>query len=169
MSSVASSASVWISCKKRLTTTLVGLALLGGAARSGMAADAAKDVTKDKAHLVESYGKVPLSFEPDLGQVGQGQVNQGQTDGRVQFLSRGPGYGIFLTPGEAVLAVNGKDRKQSVLEMKLVGADVAAKAEAEEKLPDYEPLMVRRPRSWLLRAGWKLAGSISARDVPGRR
>ena len=106
-----------------------------------MAADAAKDVTKDKAHLVESYGKVPLSFEPNLGQVGQGQVNQGQTDGRVQFLSRGPGYGIFLTPGEAVLAVNGKDRKQSVLEMKLVGADVAAKAEAEEKLPGVSNYM----------------------------
>jgi len=35
--------------------------------------------------------------------------------------------------------------------------------------PDYEPLMVRRPKSWLLRAGWKLAGSISAREVPSRR
>jgi len=35
--------------------------------------------------------------------------------------------------------------------------------------PDYEPLMVRRPESWLLRVGWKLAGSISAREVPNRR
>ena len=34
----------------------------------------------------------------------------------------------------------------------------------------YDPLMVRRPQSWLLRAGWKLAGgSISARDVPSKR
>jgi REP element-mobilizing transposase RayT len=30
----------------------------------------------------------------------------------------------------------------------------------------YDPLMVRRPQSWLLREGWKLGGSISARDVP---
>jgi REP element-mobilizing transposase RayT len=33
----------------------------------------------------------------------------------------------------------------------------------------YDPLMVFRPRSWLLREGWKLHGSISAREVPGLR
>jgi REP element-mobilizing transposase RayT len=33
----------------------------------------------------------------------------------------------------------------------------------------YDPLMVRRPQSWLLCEGWKLRGSISARDVPGKR
>jgi len=33
--------------------------------------------------------------------------------------------------------------------------------------PDtYEPLMVYRPRTWLLREGWKKAGEISCRDVP---
>jgi REP element-mobilizing transposase RayT len=31
----------------------------------------------------------------------------------------------------------------------------------------YDPLVVRRPRTWLLAEGWKLAGGpISARDVP---
>ncbi len=30
----------------------------------------------------------------------------------------------------------------------------------------YDPLVVRRPRSWLLRDGWKKHGPISARDVP---
>src|SRR5262245_8129547 len=33
----------------------------------------------------------------------------------------------------------------------------------------YDPLFVRRPASWLLRQGWKLVGSISARDVPKMR
>jgi REP element-mobilizing transposase RayT len=33
----------------------------------------------------------------------------------------------------------------------------------------YDPLMVRRPQSWLLREGWKCAGAISARDVPSKR
>jgi REP element-mobilizing transposase RayT len=33
----------------------------------------------------------------------------------------------------------------------------------------YDPLMVRRPQGWLLREGWKKAGSISARDVPSKR
>ena len=32
----------------------------------------------------------------------------------------------------------------------------------------YDPMMVRRPRSWLLAEGWKLAGSISAREVPSK-
>jgi len=33
----------------------------------------------------------------------------------------------------------------------------------------YDPLVVRRPASWLLREGWKKAGSISYRDVPSKR
>jgi hypothetical protein len=33
----------------------------------------------------------------------------------------------------------------------------------------YDPLVVRRPKSWVLREGWKLAGSIGARDIPGRQ
>ena len=37
-----------------------------------------------------NYGKIPLSFE----------ANRGQTDARVQFLSRGSGYALFLTPGQ---------------------------------------------------------------------
>ena len=31
----------------------------------------------------------------------------------------------------------------------------------------YDPLVVRRPASWLVAEGWKRAGAISARDVPG--
>jgi REP element-mobilizing transposase RayT len=35
---------------------------------------------------------------------------------------------------------------------------------------NYDPLVVRRPRSWILAEGWKKAGgTISAREVPGRR
>jgi len=45
--------------------------------------------------LAEHYGKLPLSFEE----------NQGQTAGEVKFLSRGPGYSLFLTSTEAVLAL----------------------------------------------------------------
>jgi hypothetical protein len=33
----------------------------------------------------------------------------------------------------------------------------------------YDPLMVRRPAGWLLREGWKTAGAISAREIPGKR
>ena len=33
-------------------------------------------------------------------------MNQGQTDPSVQFLARGAGYSLFLTPGEAVLSLH---------------------------------------------------------------
>ena len=36
--------------------------------------------------------------------------------------------------------------------------------------PTYEPLWVYRPRTWLLREGWKLHGAtISCREVPSRK
>ena len=45
--------------------------------------------------------------------------------------------------------------------------------EAEHCMPrlprDYDPLIVRRPRSWLLQSGWKRVGVIRASDSPGRR
>jgi hypothetical protein len=49
----------------------------------------------DQSKILESYGQLPLSFEP----------NAGQTDARVKFLSRGPGYTVFLTGNDAVLAL----------------------------------------------------------------
>jgi len=48
-----------------------------------------------KARLIENYDKLPLRFEG----------NRGQTDGQVKFLSRAPGYSLFLTATEAVLAL----------------------------------------------------------------
>jgi len=45
--------------------------------------------------VAASYGKLPLSFE----------VNGGQTDPQVRFLSRGRGYTLFLTGDEAVLTI----------------------------------------------------------------
>ncbi len=51
--------------------------------------------------LVANYGKLPLGFE----------ANQGQTDGRVKFLSRGRGYSLFLTGDEAVLTLESASQK----------------------------------------------------------
>jgi hypothetical protein len=46
--------------------------------------------------LVAAYGRLPLSFE----------ANRGQTAASVKFVSRGPGYALFLTATDAVLALN---------------------------------------------------------------
>jgi uncharacterized repeat protein (TIGR01451 family) len=49
-----------------------------------------------KARLVRNMLQSPMNFEE----------NQGQSDKRVKFLSRGSGYTLFLTSSEAVLALN---------------------------------------------------------------
>jgi len=58
-------------------------------------------VSAKKLQLATAYGRFPLSFE----------ANQGQTDGRVKFLSRGSGYSLFLTPTEAVMTLKSFSRE----------------------------------------------------------
>src|SRR2546422_1171210 len=62
-----------------------------------------------QARLAESCGKLPLSFE----------ANKGQTDPRVNFLSRGSGYTLFLTGDEAVLSL--RSQKSGVRSQKSGG------------------------------------------------
>ena len=118
--------------------------------------------------LVSNYGKLPLAFE----------VNQGQTDGRVKFLSRGRGYALFLTGDEAVLtlqsvsqdanreshptnvktpAVEIANRKpasensklKSVLRMKLVGANARAAVMGIDELPGKSNYFIGNdPKMW---------------------
>ena len=54
---------------------------------------------KVQARLAEAYGRLPLSFE----------LNDGQAERKVRFLSRGPGYTLFLTPSEAVFSLRGQE------------------------------------------------------------
>jgi hypothetical protein len=53
---------------------------------------------KTQGNILDSYGRLPLSFE----------VNHGQSDARVKFLSRTGGYSLFLTADEAVLTFGEK-------------------------------------------------------------
>lgn len=56
-----------------------------------------------------TFTKLPLSFE----------VNQGQTDTRVKFLSRGSGYNLFLTSTEAVLVLRQGSEAQDLKSLDL--------------------------------------------------
>lgn len=97
-----------------------------------------------RARLADAYRKFPLSFES----------NQGQTDQRVKFLSRGGDYALFLTRNEMVLALQkgGSGRKPSptvptrtgkhissettgVLRMSLIGASRAVRVSGVDRLP----------------------------------
>jgi beta-propeller repeat-containing protein len=117
--------------------------------------------------LAAAYGRLPLAFE----------ANQGQTDRQVRFLSRGPGYTLFLTPTEAVLSLKepgagrpakgerrrGKGETETpslsalspqpsaltTLRMRLVGANSRARVSGAGKLPGtVNYLQGRDPQQW---------------------
>jgi hypothetical protein len=70
---------------------------------------------------------LPLIFE----------LNAGQTSSDVKFLSRGPGYTLFLTPAEMVLgfATSASQKKTGVLRMQLPGANLQPRITGVEELP----------------------------------
>jgi hypothetical protein len=67
---------------------------------------------------------LPLRFER----------NDGQTDARVKFISRGKGYTLFLTPSEAVLRCARKS-KSEVLRVTMAGANPNTRIEGMNRLP----------------------------------
>src|SRR5687767_4310389 len=87
-----------------------------------------------RTRIAERFGKLPLSFE----------INKGQVDQSVKFLSRGPGYDLFLTANEAMLTLrtpqrpgsaDTKLREGSVLRLKMIGANAAPQVEGQDELP----------------------------------
>ena len=87
-----------------------------------------------KLNATENYGKLPLSFE----------ANMGQSAEPVQFLSRSKGYTLFLTPSEAVLSLR---KKSSVLRMKLVGANAKAELNGQQELQGKVNYLIGNDRS----------------------
>src|SRR6266705_2372896 len=102
------------------------------------------------ARVSESYGKLPLQFE----------ANRGQTHQDVHFLSRGAGYSLYLTAGEAVLVLtkpnadakddarSAKTRGESVaLRMSLVGAARKPTVSGTDELPGKANYFIGKDRS----------------------
>jgi len=56
---------------------------------------ALKDDLPDLPFINEAYGKLPLAFEPNLG----------QADRRAKFVARGAGFLLYLTPTQVVCAL----------------------------------------------------------------
>jgi hypothetical protein len=101
--------------------------------KSGVVTHAAADVAT-KARLKEAYGQLPLSFE----------ANVGQADPQVDFISRGSGYTLFLTPREAVLAT-----AATALRMKFLGSEAKPRAVGQEQLPGkVNYLTGKDPTAW---------------------
>ncbi len=111
-----------------------------------------------KVRLVEAYGRLPLSFI----------ANAGQVVAEVRYYARGPGYTIFLTPEEIWLVLASRtapvqtlqpvrvpvEEKQTrvnpeVVRIRVVQAQAAAEIEAEERLPGrVNYFRGKDPQSW---------------------
>ncbi|MEE8256395.1 MAG: hypothetical protein V3R60_00770, partial [Acidobacteriota bacterium] len=94
-----------------------------------------------KPRVVANYAQLPLFFE----------ANRGQADSSVKFLSRGRGYTLFLTTGEAILSLrepeegtqsrsstvapDAQSERSTVLRMKLAGANPEPQVTGLEELP----------------------------------
>lgn len=87
-----------------------------------------------------AYGKLPLAFE----------ANEGQTDASVDFMARGKGYSLFLTPGEAVLSLDGAgDGDGSVIRVALVGAEADPQATGVDELAGVNNYLIGNdPSEW---------------------
>ncbi len=119
----------------------------GGVQPKTDASLATPSATPNDAGLEEAYGRLPIAFE----------ANRGQSDPAVKFLSRGPGYTLFLTPTEAVLnltetlsttsedlgrssaseagnASAGESGKGSTVRMELLGGNPSTRAVGQEPL-----------------------------------
>jgi hypothetical protein len=76
-----------------------------------------------QAHINEVYGKLPISFE----------LNRGQANREVKYVSRGAGYSLFLTPTEARLALR-NSKSETSLSMLFNGANSSPQIEGSDEL-----------------------------------
>src|SRR5262249_36914345 len=69
------------------------------------------------------------------------EINRGQTDSRVKFLSRGRGYSLFLTGNEAVLSLR-KGTRQSKVESRRSGRPMSVVSRQSQRRTDVFPPLV---------------------------
>jgi len=113
---------------------------------------------RPSTRIAQSYGELPLRFEPYLS----------QSSGPARFVSRGGGYTLFLTNDGAVLALQrpgagsqeskGSERVQpptravgapAVLRMNLAGANPQANIEGTDELPGKSNYFIGNdPAKW---------------------
>jgi hypothetical protein len=82
-----------------------------------------------KARQFVAAAKMSLAFEP----------NRGQTDARASYLAHGAGYGLFLTPTEAILSLAAVSRnsapENTAVHMQLEGASPHPEIVGTDSLP----------------------------------
>src|SRR5438874_4773048 len=93
------------------------------------------------------------------------QKNAGQVDEQVKFLSRGPGYTLFLSPTEALLSLSGQDSAGgSNLRMTLINGNPETKLQGVDQLEGtFNYLIGNQSANW--RVGVPSFGKVKYEEV----
>lgn len=135
-----------------LATTLVTLTILishqprNGKPQSDNSAGRSFSLDSEaKKRVLTAYGKLPLSFE----------VNEGQTDRKAKFISRGDGYTLFLTSDGAALRLRGESKatnrgsRHTAVKMNFRNANPTPHATAVGELPGKSNYFIGNdPTKW---------------------
>lgn len=93
-----------------MSATLLPLAAAdnnGAATERTATSSAAYSKASTRARVSEAYTSLPLNFEPNLGQI------RGEGASKVQFLSHGSGYTVYVTGLDAVLVLASRMKRKS--------------------------------------------------------
>ena len=91
-----------------------------------------------RAMMNETYARLPLSFE----------VNRGQVDASIKFISRGGNYNLSLAPTGATLHLTGASANQSAtVRIKPVNANPSPKIEGADQLPGKSNYLIGSDRT----------------------
>ncbi len=106
-------------------------------------ADAPQTLIPDKELIDKQYGKLPMHFEPNVG----------QTDESVKFVARGHGYSLFLTETEAVLSLRrgakgDKPASSAVVRMRVEGANATSPSGIDPSEGRSNYLVGNDPTEW---------------------
>src|SRR5215475_3037732 len=106
-----------------------------------------------QAKVNEAYGKLPLSFE----------VNRGQVDATIRFLSMGADYSILFRPDQVRLSLNGAElnkkgesggcretaRNHSPISVRFINANPSPQIEGMDELPGKSNYIIGSdPKNW---------------------
>ncbi len=119
--------------------------------------------SNQSAVVLQEYAKLPLSFEPNLG----------QANSDAKFLARGDGYSLFLNSDQAVLGLKGHSKKSAnsatstnslgVLRMKLEGSNPAPNFSAQDELPGKSNYFIGTQENW--HANVPTYGKVTEKNV----
>src|SRR5437762_9598058 len=141
--------------------SVISVFVLGQLVLCGAPAESSDQNRKARQRLVQNYGQLPLTFEPNLGQTGA----------PVKFLARGRGYTLYLTATEAVMQLKspkahdaslgkldilkpgelpaGPEKSGASVRLSLLGSNASASVTGSEELPGKSNYLIGNdPAKW---------------------